>query len=83
MRQHAPSHLQGAVLKALRTHRSSEEFIFKDRHPRFSLGSASLRRTQNMGLVYLMAHRRRLVSDELVTHNLVFISDRRDRRATG
>src|SRR6516162_8475636 len=43
MRQYAPRHLQGAVFKAFRTHWSSEEFILKDGHSRFSLGSAALR----------------------------------------
>jgi hypothetical protein len=43
VRQYAPRHLQGAVFKTFRTHWSSEEFILKDGHSRFSLGSAALR----------------------------------------
>jgi len=43
VREDSPSHLQGAVGKPLRTHWSSEKFIFKDRDPPFGLCSASLR----------------------------------------
>src|SRR5208337_3261199 len=50
VRQYAPRHLQGAVLKAFRTHGASEEFIFKDRHARFSLGSPVLR----LGKVFIL-----------------------------
>ena len=43
MREYPPGHLQGPVGEALRTHGSSEKFIFKDRDPPFSLCSAPLR----------------------------------------
>src|ERR1700758_5221617 len=43
MREDSPGHLQGPVGKPLRTHGSSEKFIFEDRDPPFSLCSAPLR----------------------------------------